>query len=99
MSRFQEKNKKLFELEVKTADEVWDKKTLRKGKPTYRKDIEIFGRIDKGTSAMISSTNQIGENHRFIEDTSNLPKNLKDKIVKVFKNDNRKVVYLIKKKK
>lgn len=100
MSRvFQKNNKDLINLDVVTADKVWDSNSIRKGKATYRKDIEIFGRIDKGTSAMVTATNSVGENHKFIEDTNNLPKNLKNKIVKLLKNDNRKVVYLVKKKK
>ena len=99
MSRvFRDKNKDLVKLEVKTADEIWDTKHKRNGKPTIRKDIEVYGRIDKGTSAMITNTNMIGENHKFVEDTCNLPKNLKGQIADILKNKNRKVVYLVKRK-
>ena len=99
MSRkFRDKNKDLIKLEVKTSDEVWDKNHKRKGKPTLSKDYEYYGRIDKGTSAMITSTNLIGENHRFVEDTMNLPKNLKNEIVHLMKNKNKRVVYLVKTK-
>ena len=99
MSRvFRDKNKDLVKLEVKTADEVWDTKVKRNGKPTIRKDIEVYGRIDKGTSAMITNTNMIGENHKFVEDTCNLPKKLKGQIADILKNKNRKVVYLVKRK-
>jgi len=100
MSRkFRDKNKDLIKLEVKTSDEVWDKTHKRNGKPTLSKKFEYFGRIDKGTSAMITSTNLIGENHKFVEDTVNLPKNLKNEIVDLMKNKNRRVVFLVKKEK
>ena len=99
MSRnFQSKNKDLIKLEVITADEAWDKQIKRKGKPTLSKKYDFFGRIDKGCSAFVSSTNSIGENHKFVEDTSKLPKNLKNKIIDSFKNKNKRVVYLIKTK-
>lgn len=95
--RFQGKNKDLVKLKVITADKAWDKSTKRKGKPTLSKNYNFFGRIDKGTSAFITSTNSVGENHKFVEDTANLPKNLKNQIVDNFKNKNKKVVYLVKK--
>ena len=96
MSRpFRDKNKDLVNLEVVTSDKVWTKKN---GKPALRNDIDIHGRVDKGTSAFVSSTNLKGENHKLIDDTSNLPKKVKNDIVKLLKNDNRKVAYLIKKK-
>ena len=79
MSRnFQSKNKDLVKLKVITADQAWDKTVKRKGKPTLSKQYDFFGRIDKGTSAFITSTNLIGENHKFVEDTVKLPKNLKN---------------------
>lgn len=99
MSRkFRDKNKDLIKLEVKTSDEVWDKSRKRQGKPILNKKYEYFGRIDKGTSAMITSTNLIGENHKFVEDTMNLPKNLKNEIVNLMKNKNKRVIYLVKSK-
>ena len=52
------KDKDLVNLRVVTADEVWTKK--KSGKMVLRKDINIFGRIDKGTSAFITSTNMTG---------------------------------------
>ena len=98
MSRkFQSKNKDLVKLQVITADEAWDKTAKRKGKPTLSKKYEFYGRIDKGTSAFITSTNSVGENHKFVDDTANLPKNLKDKVIDSFKNKNKHVVYLVKK--
>lgn len=98
MSRvFQKNNKDLINLEVVTSDKVWDISQKRKGKPTFKKGLKIYGRIDKGTSAMITSTNLIGENHKFVEDTHNLPKNLKNKIVNLLKNEKRRVVYLVRK--
>lgn len=100
MSRkFQHKNLDLVSLEPISADKVWNKKVKRNGKPTLRKDFDYYGRIDKGTSAFITNTNSTGENFKFIEDTSKLPKNAKNKIVDMFCNKNKRVVYLVKKKK
>ena len=94
MSRnFQSKNKDLVKLSLINADEAWDKRVLRKGKPTLSKNYDFFGRIDKGTSAFVISTNSVGENHKFVEDTLNLPKNLKNQVVDSFKNKNKRVVY------
>ena len=96
MSRkFREKNKDLVNLEVVTSDKVWTKQ--KNGKPTLRKDISIYGRVDKGTSAFVTSTTLNGERHRIVEDTVKLPKKTKNEIVKLLKNENRKVAYLIKK--
>ena len=96
MSRkFQGKNKDLVKLKIITADQAWDKQTKRKGKPTLSKKYNFFGRIDKGTSAFVTSTNLIGENHKFVEDTSKLPKNLKNQIIDNFNNKNKRVVYLV----
>ena len=94
MSRpFREKNKDLVKLQTVTADKVWTK--TKSGKPALRKDIEIFGRVDKGTSAFVTSTNLSGGNHKVVEDTCRLPKRVKNDIVKLLKNNNRKVAYLI----
>ena len=98
MSRlFRDKNKDLVNLEVVTADRVWTKN--KSGKTVLRQDIDIYGRIDKGTSAFISTTNLSGGNHKIVDDTSNLPKKVKNDIVNILKNENRKVAYLVKKKK
>lgn len=97
MSRvFRDKNKDLVNLEVVTSDKVWTRH--KNGKPILRKDIEIYGRIDKGTSAFITSTNLSGGNHKFVDDTMKLSKKTKNEVAKILKNDNRKVVYLIKRK-
>ena len=94
MSRpFREKNKDLVKLEVVTSEHVWTKN--KSGKPKLRTDIEIYGRVDKGTSAFVSSTNLSGKNHRFVEDTCKLPKKVKNSILRVLKNENRRVAYLI----
>lgn len=94
MSRlFRDKNKDLINLDVVTADKVWNS-----GFKTYRKDIEIFGRVDKDCSSFVSNTNLKGKNFKFVEDFSNLSKKTKNEIVKKFKNENRKVVYLVRKK-
>ncbi len=98
MSRkFQEKDKDLSKLEVITADKAWDFNAKRKGKPTLSKNYNFYGRVEIGTSAFVTSTNSIGENHRYIEDTSSLPKKIKNQIVNNFKNKNKRVVYLVKK--
>ncbi len=96
MSRkFRDKNKDLINLEAVTAEKVWTKN--KKGKPVLRKDISIYGRVDKGTTAFVTSTNLSGGNHKVVDDTNNLPKKVKNDIVNLIKNNNKKVVYLIKK--
>ena len=97
--RFQEKNKELITLDVVSSDKVWDKSKLRNGKPTLKKDYSYYGRIDNGSSAFITKTNSTGDNFKFVEDTYKLPKNAKNKIVDLFDNKNKRVVYLVKKKK
>lgn len=97
--RFQEKNKELITLDVVSSDKVWDKSKLRNGKPTLKKDYSYYGRIDKGSSVFITKTNSTGDNFKFVEDTYKLPKNAKNKIVDLFDNKNKRVVYLVKKKK
>lgn len=97
--RFQEKNKELITLDVVSSDKVWDKSKLRNGKPTLKKDYSYYGRIDKGSSAFVTKTNSTGDNFKFVEDTYKLPKDAKNKIVDLFDNKNKRVVYLVKKKK
>lgn len=87
------KDKDLVNLRVVTADEVWTKN--KSGKMVLRKDINIFGRIDKGTSAFITSTNMTGGNHRVVEDSANLSKKTKTAVVDLLKNKNRQVAYLL----
>ncbi|MBQ7879700.1 MAG: hypothetical protein IJ317_03520 [Clostridia bacterium] len=95
MSRkFQDKNKDLVKLSVVTADKVWTRDS--KNKPVLRKDLDIYGRVDKGTSAFVTSTNLSGGNHKIVEDTARLPKRVKNEIVKILKTDNKKVCYLVK---
>ena len=66
MSRlFRDKNKDSVKLDVVSANEVWRKD--RKGKPVLRKDIKMYGRIEKGFSSYITSTNKNGLNHKFVE--------------------------------
>lgn len=96
-SKFQDKNKNLVNLEIITADKAWDLSKKRKGKPTLSKKYQFFGRIDSGTSAFVTTTNSVGENHRFVEDTANLPANLKNKVIDMLKNKKKRVVYLVKK--
>ena len=94
MSRpFRGKNKDLVKLEVVTSDKVWTRN--KSGKPKLRSDIQIYGRVDKGTSAFVTSTNLSGGNHRIVDDTCKLPKKVKNDLVKTLKNKNKKVAYLI----
>ncbi len=95
MSRkFRDKNKDLVKLKAVSSNEVWTKD--KNGKPKLRKDIDIYGRVDKGTSAFVTSTNLSGGNHKIIDDTVNLPKKTKNEIVDFIKNKGKTVVYLIK---
>lgn len=94
MSRkFRSKNKDLIKLKVVTADQVWTKN--KSGKRQLRRDIEIYGRVDKGTSAFVTSTNLSGGNHRIVDDTCNLTKAVKNDLVRVLKTNNRRVAYLV----
>lgn len=96
MSRkFQQKNKDLVNLEVVEANEVWKNKN---GKYVIdSKNYDIYGKVEKGTSAFILQTNRFGEKTKFVEDTCKLPKVAKNKIVDMLKNQNKRVVYLVKK--
>lgn len=93
MSRFQQKNKALVTLEVVSSSEVW---LREKGKYKINPKLNIYGKVDKGVSSCITKTNLKGENHKFVDDFNNLPKNCKNKIVDMFLNKNKKVVYLVK---
>lgn len=98
MSRvFQQKNKDLVSLEIKTSDEVWN--INKSGKAKLSKEYDYFGKIDKGTSIFIKKTNRDGKSVKYVEDTCKLPKIAKNKIVDLFDNKNKRVVYLVKKKK
>ena len=100
MSRvFRDKSKDLISLKAVSAEDVWKKPKKGKSRYEIRKDIEIYGRIDKGSSSLITKTNLKGTNHKFVEDTVSLSKRTKQKIVDMFKNQNKKVVYLVKEKK
>ena len=94
MSRkFHKENKDLVGIKVVTADQVWT--TDKNGKRRLRKDIDIYGRVDKGTSAFVTSTNLTGGNHKIVEDTCELPKSVKNGVISLLKNKNRSVAYLI----
>lgn len=88
----QDKNKDLCNIKVITSDVAWDN-----GHKSLRKDLNFFGRVEKGSSAFVSNTNLKGTNDRYVEDFSALNKKTKREIVNKFKNEKRKVVYLIKK--
>lgn len=99
MSRkFQQKNKDLVNLEVVTADKVWNRDVRVNGKPTLSKEYDYYGKIEKGTSAFIVQTNRFGERPKFVEDTCKLPKVAKNKVIDILNNKNKRVVYLVKKK-
>lgn len=99
MSRhFQSKNKDLVNLDVITADMVWEKSKSDKNNLIMSKKYDYFGKVEKGMSAFIVKTNINGENGKYIEDSCNLPKNAKNKVVDYFNNKNKRVVYLVKKK-
>lgn len=100
MSRdFQSKDKDLVNLNVLTSDKVWTEKENKQGKYTLKKDLNIFGKIEKGSSSFITSTNKFGLNNKFIEDTCNLPKKTKNEVIDLLINKKKKVVYLVKKDK
>lgn len=96
MSRqFQQKNKDLVNLEIIESNKIWINKN---GKYVLNnKQYDIYGKVEKGTSAFIVQTNRYGEKTRFVEDTCKLPKNAKNKIIDLFDNKNKRVVYLVKK--
>lgn len=88
----------MVNLEVVSADKVWNKPRNKNGKLTLSKEYDYFGRVEKGSSAFIVQTNRTGERPKFVEDTCKLPKNAKNKIVDMFSNKNKRVAYLVKKK-
>lgn len=96
MSRqFQQKNKDLVNLDIVESNKIWIKKN---GKYILNnKQYDIYGKVEKGTSAFIVQTNRYGEKQKFVEDTCKLPKNAKNKIIDLFNNKNKRVVYLVKK--
>ena len=97
MSRyFQQKNKDLVNLEIVTADKVWSR--LKNNKLVLSKEYDYYGKVEKGSSAFVVQTNRFGKQSKFVEDTCKLPKNAKNKIVDMFDNKNKRVVYLVKKK-
>jgi len=98
MSRtFKPKNKDLVNLEVVTADKVWTKN--KKGDLVLdRTKYDIYGKVEKGFDCFVTNTNLKGTNHKFVENTNNLHKTTQNKIVDNFKNKNKRVVYLVKKK-
>ena len=98
MSRqFQQENKDLVNLDVIESNNIWKKKDNKYFLDT--KNYDIYGKVEKGTSAFIVQTNRVGEKPKFVEDTCKLPKNAKNKIIDIFNNKNKRVVYLVKKKK
>lgn len=100
MSRkFQPKNKDLVKLDVLLSKDVWRKTKKKNGQEEYklRKDIKIYGKVNKGFSSSVTSSNLKGENHKFVQDFSSLPKKTKNQVTDMFMNKNKKVAYLIEK--
>ena len=98
MSRnLQKKNKDLVKLQVLTSDKVWKKN--KNGKYQINKDFKVYGKVEKGSDCFITTTNQKGTNHRFVENTINLTNKTKNEIVDNFLNKNKRVVYLVENKK
>lgn len=96
MSRqFQQKNKDLVNLDIVESNKIWIKKNDKY--ILNNKQYDIYGKVEKGTSAFIIQTNRYGEKQKFVEDTCKLPKNAKNKIIDLFNNKNKRVVYLVKK--
>ena len=94
MSRnLQKKNKDLVKLQVMTADKVWQKN--KNGKYQINKNLNVYGKVEKGSDCFVTATNQNGTNHRIIENTVNLTKKTKNEIVDNFLNKNKRVVYLV----
>lgn len=95
MSRkFNSKEKALVNLKLVDSSEVWHRR--EDGSYVYDKKFKVFGKVEKGTSAFITNTNLKGKNPKYVDDTCNLPKKIKNEIVKKFADDNKKVVYLVK---
>lgn len=65
----QSKNKDLCNLMVMTSDKVWVP-----GYKNLRKDLDIFGKVEKGFVSYVASTNSKGKNSKFVEDFSALNK-------------------------
>ena len=98
MSRnLQRKNKDLVNLEVLTSDKVWIKD--KNGKYQINSDLNVYGKVEKGSDCFVTATNKKGTNHRFVENTVNLSKKTKNEIVDNFLNKNKRVVYLVETKK
>lgn len=98
MSRnLQRKNKDLVNLEVLTSDKVWTKG--KNGKYQIYSDLNVYGKVEKGSDCFVTTTNKKGTNHRFVENTVNLSKKTKNEIVDNFLNKNKRVVYLVETKK
>ena len=98
MSRnLQRKNKDLVNLQVLTSDKVWAKD--KNGKYQINNELNVYGKVEKGSDCFVTSTNKKGTNHRFVENTVNLSKKTKNEIVDNFLNKNKRVVYLVETKK
>lgn len=89
----QPKNKDLVSLAVVPREVVWT--TDKHCKYRLKSNLDIYGKVKKGFSVGVMSTNLRGENHKYVDDTARLPKNAKDKIVDMFYNNNKQVAYLV----
>lgn len=93
----QPKRKELINLDVMSSDQVFYKNNA--GKYKLKDDLEVFGKVEIGSTAFIKNTNKLGNSSRYVDDVYNLPKKTKNEIVRKFELENRKVVYLVKRKK
>lgn len=85
MSRkFQQKNKDLVNLDIMESNKVWKKNGNKY--VLDNKNYDIFGKVEKGSSAFVVETNRFGEKPKFVEDTCKLPKVAKNKIIDLFNN-------------
>ncbi len=100
MSRTFSKNRKeLASVKLISAEEAY---VLTKGgKRCLRKDVKFVGKITRGLDSMILNASSMNSKSHFVDDTSELPRATKEKIVDFFFNNKsadgrrRKVVYLI----
>lgn len=97
-SEFQPKNKRLNNISVMTSKDIWDKVGVdSKKKPIFKlkKNVLMYGRVAKGSSAYISKCNRDGKNHKYVDDFSVLNVKTKKEICNLFENENKRVVYLV----
>lgn len=78
-NKFQGKNKRLHNLELKTASEVWNK--TEKGSYRLNNKFNYYGRVEKGLGSFVVMPNKKGQNAKFIVNTNELTNKVKNEIV------------------